>query len=99
MPDNKSHVSSNEDHNQEYHVASFIAHAMATALDDVQQEIKTIEGAEIHAVSPEGKIVFTIEDFSQKGIGQKIDTLKYHAGLMNLSPVYHQFLPENNQAK
>ncbi|WDD99995.1 MULTISPECIES: chaperone NapD [Thalassomonas] len=82
----------------EYHVASFVAHAVVTQLDDVKQQIKQIQGAEIHAVSPEGKIVFTIEDFSQKGIGQKIDTLKYHTGLYNLAPVYHQFLPETNQA-
>lgn len=84
---------------QEYHVASFVAHALAAQLDDVQQEITQIQGAEIHAVSPEGKIVFTIEDFSQKGIGKKIDALKHHTGLYNLAPVYHQFLPETNQAK
>ncbi|WDE12765.1 chaperone NapD [Thalassomonas haliotis] len=84
---------------QEYHVASFVAHALAAQLDEVQQEITQLQGAEIHAVSPEGKIVFTIEDSSQKGIGQKIDALKYHTGLYNLAPVYHQFLPETNQAK
>ncbi|WDE08143.1 chaperone NapD [Thalassomonas viridans] len=78
----------------EYHVASFVAHAVITQLAEVQEQIKQLKGAEIHAVSPEGKIVFTIEDYSQKGIGEKIDALKYHTGLYNLAPVYHQFLPE-----
>ncbi len=79
----------------EYHIASFVGHAIAEHIDDVQRSIAQTPGAEIHAVSPEGKIVFTIEDVSQKGIGQKIDTLKYHDGLLNLAPVYHQFLSEN----
>lgn len=77
----------------EYHVASFVAHAMALQLDAVKDEINRIDGSEVHAVSPEGKIVFTLEADTQQTIGQHIDHLKYHTGLLNLSPVYHQFLP------
>lgn len=79
---------------EEYHVASFIAHAIAEQLNDVKTEISTTQGAEIHAISPEGKIVFTLEGTSQQAIGKKIDQLKYHTGLYSLSPVYHQFLTE-----
>jgi nitrate reductase NapD len=82
----------------EYHVASFVAHAMKANLEHVQQAIETLEGAELHATSPEGKIIFTIEATSQHDIGQRIDQLKYHAGLLSLSPVYHQFIPTTNQA-
>ena len=45
----------------EYHVASFVAHAMATRLSEVHEAINQIKDAEIHATSPEGKIVFTAE--------------------------------------
>ncbi|MBV1907688.1 MAG: chaperone NapD [Kangiellaceae bacterium] len=83
----------------EYHVASFIAHAMANQMLDVQLAIKELEGAEVHAVSEQGKIVFTIEGSSQAGIGRKIDLLKYHTGLLNLAPVYHQFLSEKQTQK
>lgn len=82
----------------EYHVASFVAHALLADLTAVKQAINQIEGAELHAVSPEGKIVLTIEDTSQSNIGQKIDQLKHHPGLLSLSPVYHQFLPNTEQA-
>ena len=83
----------------EYHVASFVAHALAESLTEVKSAIAATEGAEIHAVSPEGKIVFTLEGLSQKSIGKKIDQLKYHTGLYNLSPVYHQFLTESQESK
>ena len=78
----------------EYHVASFVAHAQAHQIESVTDEIKVTEGAEIHATSAEGKIVFTIEASTQKKIGSLIDQLKHHTGLLSLSPVYHQFLTE-----
>ncbi len=80
--------------NDEYHVASFVAHAMAEQLNDVKAAILNTRGAEIHATTMEGKIVFTMEACTQQAIGMKIDELKYHQGLLSLSPVYHQFLTE-----
>jgi nitrate reductase NapD len=78
----------------EYHVASFVGHAINKHIAELTEEITQIEGAEIHAVSDEGKIVFTIEASSQKKIGFFIDQLKHHIGLLSLSPIYHQFLTE-----
>ena len=78
----------------EYHIASFVAHAIATRLDEVKQVITNTTGAEIHATTPEGKIVFTLEGDSQKAIGRRIDELKFHTGLLNLSPVYHQYIDQ-----
>lgn len=87
-------VSPSNVHANEYHVASFVAHAQQQNVSAVSEEISLIEGAEIHAVSEEGKIVFTIEASSQKKIGYFIDQLKHHIGLLSLSPIYHQFLTE-----
>ncbi|WP_206483824.1 chaperone NapD [Thalassotalea sp. G2M2-11] len=87
----------NADHQEscnEYHVASFVAHAQNGHVEEVTSEISSTEGAEIHAVSDEGKIVFTIEASTQKKIGFLIDQLKHHIGLLSLSPIYHQFLTE-----
>ena len=81
-------------HKEEYHIASFVAHAMITKLAEVKEAITQTTGAEIHATSPEGKIVFTLEGSSQKSIGRRIDELKIHTGLLNLSPVYHQYIDD-----
>ena len=78
--------------NEEYHVASFVAHAIATELDEVKKAISDTTLAEIHATSPEGKIVFTLEGNSQQAIGKNIDKLRVHTGLLSLSPVYHQYI-------
>jgi nitrate reductase NapD len=83
----------------EYHVASFVAHAKPHCLDQVSTEINQSEGAEIHGVNEQGKIVFTLEANSHKAIGRQIDLLKQHTGLVNLFPVYHQFDPQDQQVK
>ncbi|GLX79649.1 sorbose reductase [Thalassotalea insulae] len=83
----------------EYHVASFVAHAQPQYIKQLTADIKNSEGAEIHAISDEGKIVFTIEAPSQKKIAMLIDQLKHHIGLFSLSPVYHQFLTEEQSAE
>lgn len=80
----------------EYHVASFVAHAVLENLEQIQQAITAIDGAEIHATSETGKIVFTVEAASQKIIGRFIDQIRHNAGLLSLSPVYHQFLNEEH---
>lgn len=97
MSKNSPLVSSEDgfvDDKDEYHIASFVAFAILTKLNEVKEAINNTIGSEIHATSPEGKVVFTLEGSSQKVIGKRIDELKFHTGLINLSPVYHQYLDE-----
>lgn len=83
----------------EYHVASFVAYPILAQLDEVKQAITNIEGAEIHVTSEEGKIVFTMEGNSYRDIGTKMDIIRVHKGIINLSPVYHQILDETDNEK
>jgi len=79
----------------EYHVASLVAYCILTEVEAVKAAIAEVSGTEIHATSDEGKIVFTIEGVSHKDIGKKMDILRVHTGMINLSPVYHQVLDES----
>ena len=96
MPEIYNPTTAGTDSAHEYHVASFVAHALSEQIEAVKSEISCTEGAEIHAVSDEGKIVFTIEASTQGKIGFLIDQLKHHIGLLSLSPIYHQFLTEES---
>lgn len=80
---------------EEYHVVSFVAHAPLSLSEELTQIITNIDGGEVHAISPEGKIVFTVEGLHQKDIDKKTTELKDHCGILSLSPVYHQFLSES----
>ncbi|OUS25951.1 hypothetical protein A9Q98_11720 [Thalassotalea sp. 42_200_T64] len=78
----------------EFHVASFVAQITPTFEDEIKTAINAIPGAEIHAISATGKIVFTIEATQQYIIGNHIDSIKSNAGLLTLAPVYHQYITE-----
>lgn len=84
-----------EDTRCEYHVASFVAYPILALLNEVKQAITDVGGTDIHAISEEGKIVFTIEGNSYRDIGTKMDIIRVHKGIINLSPVYHQILDES----
>ncbi len=78
----------------EYHVASFVAHAMPQSIEQISTLISSHQGAEIHATSEAGKIVFTVEADHQREIAKIIDQIRIHDELHSLSPIYHQFLTE-----
>ncbi|WP_068545982.1 chaperone NapD [Thalassotalea crassostreae] len=78
----------------EYHVASFIAQIDISQKKAVEESILSTPGAEIHATSDTGKIVFTIEADNQKKIGKYADIVRDQAGIFTLAPVYHQYLEE-----
>ena len=78
----------------EYHVASFVAHVPVEYIDEVSELISLQQGGQVHAVSEEGKIVFTIEASSHKAIDHLITPIRIHSQVLSLSPVYHQYLNE-----
>ena len=89
----------NTNRSSEYHVASFVAHAMPQAIERIKTIIAKHQGTEVHADSPEGKIVFTVEATHQRDIAKIIDQIRIHDELYSLSPVYHQFLTEPDTLK
>jgi nitrate reductase NapD len=86
---------STENFRKEYHVASLVASPILAQIDEVKAAIIAVEGTEIHATSDEGKIVFTVEGTGFKDLDKKIDIIRVHKGILNLSPVYHQVLDES----
>ncbi len=90
-------MTQNNHRKAEYHVASLVASPIFAQLEEVKAVITAVEGAEIHAVSDEGKIVFTVEGTGFKDLDKKIDIIRVHKGILNLSPVYHQVLDEEQE--
>lgn len=71
-------------------ISSAIVHARPGAAAVVQAGLATLAGVEVHGVSPEGKMVVTIEsedDASNVAIYERIGQLD---GVMSAAMVYHQ---------
>ena len=71
-------------------ISSAIVHALPRDVEVVRAGLATLAGVEVHATSPEGKMIVTIEtedDGSNAATYQSIGQLD---GVMSAAMVYHQ---------
>ena len=73
----------------EYHVSSLVLHAHQDAIESVRASILALPGADIHAVSPEGKFIVTLEGDSQKSILAGVESMQALEGVLSNSLIYH----------
>lgn len=59
-------------------------------LTGFKEKIASVDGAEIHVASAEGKLVVTVEADDQRSLLQRIETLQNLDGLVSSNLVYHQ---------
>ena len=76
---------------QEFHVSSLVVLTQPSLRHRLADQIAALEGAEIHAVSDEGKLVVTLEGPSQRPIMAAIDTIQGLPGVLSAALIYHQF--------
>lgn len=79
---------------QEYHVTSLVVHAAPNALAQVEADIAALKGCDIHAITPEGKLVITLEGNSQKAILDNVEAINALSGVLSASLIYHQVAPQ-----
>ncbi|ASJ97758.1 MULTISPECIES: chaperone NapD [Shewanella] len=78
---------------QEYHVTSLVVHASPSAVTQVTADINALAGADIHAVTDEGKLVITLEGATQGAILDNVEAINALSGVLSSSLVYHQVEP------
>ncbi|MGX5835464.1 sorbose reductase [Aeromonas piscicola] len=77
--------------NQEFHVSSLVVLTQPSLRHQLAEQIASLEGAEVHAVSEIGKLVVTLEGPSQRPIMAAIDAINAMPGVLSAALIYHQF--------
>lgn len=72
----------------EIHIVGLIVHARHARINSIAQTINTMDGAEIHAMSEQGKLVVTIEANGSGEIVHAIETMQTLPGVYSVSLVY-----------
>ncbi|AZQ11959.1 chaperone NapD [Shewanella khirikhana] len=75
---------------QEYHVTSLVVHAAPSQANTIARAIEILPGAEVHATSPEGKLVVTLEGSTQRAILDNVEAINALNGVLSSSLIYHQ---------
>lgn len=60
----------------------------------VEQAMREVDGVELHAVSPEGKMVVTIEASGDRETTATYEFISQMDGVLSASMVYHQNEPD-----
>ena len=74
----------------EMHIASLLVQGQPSALDKISHKIEALEGAEIHARDPVGKILVTIESESEAKILSRLNLIQAMDSVISAALVYHE---------
>ncbi len=74
----------------EYHVAALVVHCRAESQASVCEAIESMEGAEIHAATDEGKLVVTLERNNRVDLQSGMHALSALPGVLSASLTYHR---------
>lgn len=75
----------------ELHISSLIVHGKTIRKAEIAAAINTLPGAEIHAISEQGKFVVTLETASEAEIISHIDHINRIDGVLSTVLVYHHW--------
>lgn len=71
-------------------ISSVIVHARPGSADIVRELLNNMAGIEVHGVSPEGKLVVTIETDDDEGTTQAFERISKADGVLSAAMVFHQ---------
>ncbi len=91
MKQGMSKLENNHMTREEFHVSSLVVLTQPPLRHRLAEQISALDGAEIHAVSDEGKLVVTLEGPSQRPIMAAIDAINAMPGVLSAALIYHQF--------
>lgn len=70
------------------HIAGVLVQARAEFLAQVQAQLGTVAGLEVHTVSPDGRMVVTVEGEGRKTVADALFTLNTMPGVLSACLVY-----------
>jgi len=73
---------------EELHIAGIVVHAYPESVQRVAETIERIPGAEVHAVSRDGKLVVTLEAPTSREVAARIESIQKLDAVLSASLVY-----------
>lgn len=77
----------------EYHISSLVVQCQPSAEPAVFKAIAALDGAEVHAQTPEHKLVVTLESRDGQMIQSLVDAIRALNGVLSTMLVYQQVEP------
>ena len=73
---------------EELHIASLVVHSTPRRLDAVAATVAALPGSVVHATSPSGKLVVTLEAPSAAAMSECVAAIRLVEGVLSVALVY-----------
>lgn len=71
-------------------ISSVVVHPRPGHAEKVRALLEEMEGVEVHAVSPEGKMIVTIETSTDGEVADKFESISKTDDVLSVSMIFHQ---------
>lgn len=73
------------------HISGVLVRCRPENIDAVTQTLTALEGVEVHAANPDGRLVVTVEADGDQAIADRVVQLQDQPQVIAASMIYHQF--------
>ncbi|MCK6423727.1 MAG: chaperone NapD [Burkholderiaceae bacterium] len=77
-------------------ISSLVVDARPDFLAPLCEALQALPGVDLHAATPEGKLIVTLETDSNDATTDTFERLGALEGVMSVAMVYHQFEPDQD---
>lgn len=72
-------------------ISSVLVNVRPNLVRQVQGDLATLNGVEVHAATEEGRLIVTIEADSEQAVANMFEVINHLPGVLSASMVYHQY--------
>ena len=72
-------------------IAGVVVDALPNRNDRVEQQLVSMAGVEVHAISEQGRMVVTVEGVNQNEVADVVTAMHSLDGVLSAAMVYHNF--------
>lgn len=78
------------------HISGVVIHARPGHVDQAFDQLIGVEGVEVHASDPDGRLIVTIEQVDEQATVVVFERLNRLPDVLSATMVYHHFEPETD---
>lgn len=78
------------------HISGVVIHARPGHIDQAFDQLIGVQGVEVHASDPDGRLIVTIEQADEQATVDVFERLNRLPDVLSATMVYHHFEPETD---
>lgn len=76
-------------------ISGVVVRSRPEKLDAVRSRLEELTGVEVHGANPDGRLVVTVEEGSDRAMADTVLTMQDLPGVISASMIYHQYEEES----